>query len=152
MGLLEEDIMWRRVPSSAGRCGGAWEGSLSAEEQLGGLLEEGKGLLRRGRELSRGGVEYGEADALLQDAMACFEEAAAIDSSSTKVLVRALPGPWHTGSAHTAVLSAAPKGPLSPTKLRSQLGHLGPCAHNACTGAKSPLQVLNIPEEARLPL
>ncbi len=60
---------------------------MSAEEQLAGLLEEGKALLRQGRELSRSGYEYGEADALLQDAMACFEEAAAIDSTSTKVLV-----------------------------------------------------------------
>ena len=60
---------------------------MSAEEQLAGLLEEGKAFLRQGRELSRSGYEYGEADALLQDAMACFEEAAAIDPTSTKVLV-----------------------------------------------------------------
>ena len=62
----------------------------SAEEQLAGLLEEGKALLRRGRELSRSGYDYGEADALLQDAMACFEEAATIESTSVKVLVRSL--------------------------------------------------------------
>lgn len=86
-GLPEEDCSRRRLTDSAWRCAGAWEGSMAAQEQLGSLLEEGKGLLRQGRELSRGGVAYGEADALLQDAMACFEEAAAIDPGSTKVLV-----------------------------------------------------------------
>ena len=63
-------------------------GAQPAQEQLAGLLEEGKALLRRGRELSRSGYDYGEADALLQDAMACFEEAAAIEPASVKVLVR----------------------------------------------------------------
>ena len=62
-------------------------GAEAAQEQLAGLLEEGKALLRQGRELSRGGYDYGEADALLQDAMACFEEAAAIEPTSVKVLV-----------------------------------------------------------------
>ena len=65
-------------------------GAESAQEELAGLLEEGKGLLRQGRELSRGGYDYGEADALLQGAMACFEEAAAIEPTSIKVLVRLL--------------------------------------------------------------
>lgn len=67
---------------------------MSAEEELAGLLEEGKALLRRGRELSRGGYDYGEADAALQDAMACFEEASALDPASTKVLVRRNCMPW----------------------------------------------------------
>ena len=52
-----------------------------------------RGCCGRGRELSRSGYDYGEADALLQDAMACFEEAAVIDPSSTKVLVCPPPGP-----------------------------------------------------------
>ena len=65
-------------------------GSEAVQEQLAGLLEEGKALLRQGRELSRSGYDYGEADALLQDAMACFEEAAAIEPTSVKVLVRIL--------------------------------------------------------------
>ena len=77
----------------------------SAEEQLAGLLEEGKALLRRGRELSRSGYDYGEADALLQDAMACFEEAAAIESTSVKVLVRSLE-PVADGVIATSLLCA----------------------------------------------
>ena len=69
---------------------------MPAEEQLAALLEEGKGLLRQGRELSRSGYAYGEADALLQDAMTCFEEAAAIAPTSTKVLVCVACSPWST--------------------------------------------------------
>ena len=70
-------------------------GAEMPQEQLAELLEEGKALLRRGRELSRSGYDYGEADALLQDAMACFEEAAALAPTSVKVLVRAS-GPRQT--------------------------------------------------------
>ncbi|CAK0782613.1 hypothetical protein CVIRNUC_005815 [Coccomyxa viridis] len=86
-------------------------GAEAAQEQLAGLLEEGKALLRQGRELSRGGYDYGEADALLQDAMACFEEAAAIEPTSVKVL-----GNWGNalmayGNLKKRYLSALQEGP-----------------------------------------
>jgi hypothetical protein len=62
-------------------------------ERLEALVQEGKQLLRQGRELSRTGFDFGTADAVLQDAMACFEEAASIDSTSIKVQASALSCP-----------------------------------------------------------
>lgn len=51
------------------------------------LVQEGKQLLREGRQLTKTGFDLGGADLALQDAMACFEEAAQIDSTSIKVQV-----------------------------------------------------------------
>ena len=98
-------------------------GAESAQEQLAGLLEEGKALLRRGRELSRGGYDYGEADALLQDAMACFEEAAAIEPASVKVLVRPLESVADGVPCHLSAVCS-----MTPASWCSMHVNMSPCA------------------------
>ncbi|CAL8470912.1 g10454 [Coccomyxa elongata] len=64
---------------------GAGVNGSNMEEQLEALVQEGKQFLREGRELTKSGFDLGGADLALQDAMACFEDAAQIDSTSIKV-------------------------------------------------------------------
>ncbi|KAK9904083.1 hypothetical protein WJX75_004054 [Coccomyxa subellipsoidea] len=73
------------APSATNGTSGSAEEAGDREEQLEALVQEGKQLLREGRQLTKTGFDLGGADLALQDAMACFEEAAQIDSTSIKV-------------------------------------------------------------------